>query len=472
MLTRTAANPLRRVPRRALLLSTCLLLCSAAGADEEFSARGVPGSIASDSAGRVTFQLLQQDPHYWIEPLPERERAALLAALRALAHERRAVIVYFGILGAGIPDGHPWLEYRAQRLRPLASPTDLYGERTGAAPRARPELRADSPLDIALLRGVPLFHSDRFDEAERRLNVAAQAADAEGAGSWKRILAYKYRGLTRAARARADDASERSDSDRDLVAALEDLREWQRLEPGSARAQYEIGLALEALGAYRDALGVYAGIARGWPVESFWASLRTAAAYRAMRDYTHSLAALDGIRREDRDSMPYHYQRGWTLEASGSDADAIAEYSAGLKVQPDYPWAFLRRACAQVRTGQRAEALADGRSAVGILAAYPAQAQAAQRDLAASRRIVAQLEDGAGEQAVALCESVWRRDAPRARSELLAARLEWLPLSRTPPRARGLYALTPTQFRLLVLAVLALVAGAAVVLLRHFTAPR
>ena len=87
-------------------------------------------------------------------------------------------------------------------------------------------------------------------------------------------------------------------------------------------------------------------------------------------------------------------------------------------------------------------------------------------------RLAAQLADDEDAKALQECAELTARGTPRARSELLPKHIGWLPLTSTPRGPRGLSALTPTQFRLFVLAVLALVAGGTIVLVRRFASAR
>jgi tetratricopeptide (TPR) repeat protein len=454
-----------------LALAAWLSLCPCHAA--EFTAHGVPAGISEESDGRISFYLRREDLHYWIEPRSSAEREALLESLRRLESDNGTVLVSFGVNGAGIPDGQARLEYRVEGLRQLAGAQDLYAEPALTPHNARPGMHADSTLDIALLRGVPLYYSRQLDEALVRLDAAVQAADdARADERWKKVLAYKTRGLTHAALAHASEPRASEDADRQFLRALNDLREWQQLQLQTPRARYEIGAVLEDLGAYREALGVYQGIGRDFSEEVFWPKIDAASAYRQLRDYPQALAALEQLSAKQRDSMPYHFHRGWILEASGRFPEAVREYTSGLESQPDYAWALLRRACAQAHTRQLAEARADDARAVTLLATFPAGDREIEFALEQATRIADELAAGAADKAVAQCTELGRRFEPRARSRLLSRHISWLPLSSTPRAPRGLYALTPTQFRLLVLAVLALLAGGTVVLVRRFATAR
>ncbi len=94
------------------------------------------------------------------------------------------------------------------------------------------------------------------------------------------------------------------------------------------------------------------------------------AIYLTEGEYDKALGALDDLAKDagrPPSGMAYHYHRGWVLSALGRYDEAIAEFSAGLKSQPDYSWALTKRACAYGQTGKLAEAVADQEEAVRLL---------------------------------------------------------------------------------------------------------
>ena len=49
--------------------------------------------------------------------------------------------------------------------------------------------------------------------------------------------------------------------------------------------------------------------------------------------------------------MSYHYHKGWTYHEMGMFAEAVGEYTEGLKTQPNYMHAYWRRGLAYEAMG-------------------------------------------------------------------------------------------------------------------------
>ncbi|MBA2933139.1 tetratricopeptide repeat protein [Sphingomonas sp. CGMCC 1.13654] len=162
-------------------------------------------------------------------------------------------------------------------------------------------------------------------------------------------------------------------ADAELVLALADTRAWEHAAPDDREAPFTEGALLEELGAYPDALAVYQRFEAKWPDEYFRAQVRRAAIKRIAGDYPGALATLNEIAVRDPVAMgmKYHYHRGWLLSLMGRYEEAVADFSAGLETQPDYPYVFLRRACAYGRLGYIAEARSDEEAGLGLLAKLP-----------------------------------------------------------------------------------------------------
>jgi tetratricopeptide (TPR) repeat protein len=123
--------------------------------------------------------------------------------------------------------------------------------------------------------------------------------------------------------------------------------------------------------------------------------------------------------------MKFHYHRGWTLSQLGRFDEALADFSEGLKTQPDYAWAYVRRGCANASVGQLAEALADMDMAVLKYAQYmtgegPGVRHDKAEFIANSQRLKAAMAGGEHKPIHGLCDNFWGDNGkPRSLSVLL-----------------------------------------------------
>jgi hypothetical protein len=115
-----------------------------------------------------------------------------------------------------------------------------------------------------LARGVAIGRT----HAEASVPLLGEAlADVNLAPSL-RAVALRERG--EAEEALADDRAWGSEAfDRLMIAALTDYRSRVAIDPNNADAQYAVGQALTDLGAYDEALAVYANIGRRWAEEAW-----------------------------------------------------------------------------------------------------------------------------------------------------------------------------------------------------------
>jgi tetratricopeptide (TPR) repeat protein len=90
-------------------------------------------------------------------------------------------------------------------------------------------------------------------------------------------------------------------------------------------------------------------------------TISRAANYRVRGDYQLALRELDKLapRNGETQGMMYHYHRAWALARLGRHDDVVRELTAGFATQPDYSWAFQKRACAHGQLGQLDQAIAD-----------------------------------------------------------------------------------------------------------------
>jgi tetratricopeptide (TPR) repeat protein len=241
-----------------------------------------------------------------------------------------------------------------------------YGSKTFKIATAAPSA-AKTPAGKAagdLAKGLALLAAEDFAGA----HAALDAAVTNGALSAElRLVALK----TRADLSRLDAYSNHppgADRDRLLRAALVDDMAWHALAPDSGNARAAVANAKAALGGYEDAIAEFQAMLDKWPRAKVTTYLQIEAVELTRGNYDKALAALDEVAKTGAQSgMAYHYHRGWVLSELKRDDDAIAEFTAGLKAQPDYAWAYVRRACSYGRTSKIAEAVADQEMAVKLL---------------------------------------------------------------------------------------------------------
>lgn len=151
-------------------------------------------------------------------------------------------------------------------------------------------------------------------------------------------------------------------ADRWRVQALRDLRALASLRPADMDTAIEVGSMLEELGGYTEARAYYERLLAAHPDEAYRLRIRIGAIYRQQGDYIAALGQLDQLARSGKDGatgMKYLYHRGWTLMKLGRYAEAADALTKGLGAQPDYAWAYMRRACANARLDRTAAAHSD-----------------------------------------------------------------------------------------------------------------
>ncbi len=266
------------------------------------------------------------------------------------------------------------------------------GDKTIAGAGADADLRRTpaSPAEAALARALGL--SEEGDPKAVRVDLTTALADPDLPTAW-RISALKTRASVDEANAEGDLPAG-PDRDRLLLSALEDNRAWVKLAPDDADAALGVAANLEELGAYDDALGAYRAMRAKWPDEDYRSAIRIGAVFRTRGQYDRALAELDDLvaRKGAQSGMKFHYNRGRTLSKLGRHLDAVKEFDAGLKDQPDYAWAKAYRACDLAAVGRLDEALADQTSAAAILARWAGE-QRPTLTMARGIRQVAEVAD-------------------------------------------------------------------------------
>jgi tetratricopeptide (TPR) repeat protein/transglutaminase-like putative cysteine protease len=395
-----------------------------AAADDTLTVRGVVAAI-DDSGDALLFQLVRTDIRFAMLPTSAADRAILDTALHAAEQTGRSLRVRFTLTGAQFAADRKHVIFPVRALEYEDKTLTASGKGVGVPPPGHEPAVADS----AFIRGVGLYTAEKYSEAITELDTALK----DGGRDWK-ATAFKARGSARASREYDEHEGPTDAGDAELVTALQDLREWRNLKPDDSLALYSIAGTLGELGAYPEALEVYAAIARGWSEEAYWSAIRTGATERRLHHYAQALAALDKLVSESgpQEGMPYHYHRGWTLIELGRYADAVEELSQGLRDQPDYAWALVKRACAENLLGEADAALGDQRSALALLKRFKDDSKESQYDLRRAEAVEAELSRAGRHQpaadAKALCGGYWRspEDLGRSRSSLLPAELPWV----------------------------------------------
>jgi uncharacterized membrane-anchored protein/tetratricopeptide (TPR) repeat protein len=301
---------------------------------------------------------------------------------------RSAIVRYELADGALAQNGHPIamlrsIEHGGVSVAGMQGPLVF--------PFADPD-RPARAAELALGRGVAYLEAQRLEPAIRLLG---QALASNALGDLARILALRSRGQAQQYVVEDSRRDPTTESDRTLLAAIEDFRAWQELEPASLAPLDKEADILQSLGAYDEALAIYRRVRDeqqdGW----FWPSIKIAATYRLMGDHLRALGTLDELERRPRgwDGMAYRYHRGWTLVRLGRYADAEATFTVGLESQPDFGWARVGRACARSAQGKLTDALADLESAIADLEPPEGVRNTAQqqRDLEQTRSVAEML---------------------------------------------------------------------------------
>lgn len=157
-------------------------------------------------------------------------------------------------------------------------------------------------------------------------------------------------------------------------AALAEFREAIRLQPDSAEAQANTGIALERLGrpveaegCYREALRLDPGLAAAW-YDLGQLLLQSRRPMEAAEDFRVAL-------RLDPALATAHNNLGLALARLGRPDDAVREFREALRLNPRLVEARLNLGNAAFREGRLDEAVADYRAALAIDSAYAAAHQ-------------------------------------------------------------------------------------------------
>jgi tetratricopeptide (TPR) repeat protein len=217
-----------------------------------------------------------------------------------------------------------------------------------------------------------------------------------------------------------------TDYDRITFEGLADYRAWAAAASDDPDALYAVARLLADLGGYEEALAVYRAIGRRWPQEAFNVAIRTGALFRRQSRYADALAVLDAFVAQSgvMEGMRYRYHRAWTLELLDRPAEALAEINRGFESQPDYPYAYFIRSCANAKLGRLREALTDQERGLELLdglardsSNFDEERQVGRGHVEGLRRLVAA---GGNRPTDLPCQGYWQRDIrSRPRSPLL-----------------------------------------------------
>jgi tetratricopeptide (TPR) repeat protein len=382
--------------------------------------RGVV-SAGGEKDGQTWFEFDRVDQHFVLDDALVADPQAVFAVLQNSSDSGRSVVIRYDI-NSGIFD--PDASKPSYVVRELVYDGRTVGGQVGSTKRM-PDTTTLGKAQSLLARGVALHGADDDQGAISALNEALAGGALSGP---RKALALKTLGRA------TDDLAFLScppgaKRDKLLMAALAAFQSWQALSPDDADAASEAASALSDLDAYGEALKAYRAAADKWPEKSFWPLIRLGAIHRTLGDNAAALAALDEITAKGGQpiGMAYHYHRGWTLNDLGRFDEAIVEFTAGIKEQPDYAWAFAMRSCAFASLGRLDKAAADQDQAIGLMrddlmsgTATDAQTQDINRAMAVADQLRAAKARDEHAKIDGLCRGyVNRGDEKRDRSPLL-----------------------------------------------------
>ncbi|MBL6854097.1 MAG: tetratricopeptide repeat protein [Alphaproteobacteria bacterium] len=405
------------------ILAVCALSASAAEPSPQL--RTIVGIVDTGEAygDFVVFDLVRIDQRFAFDPRIVKEASALAEMLASSKNTGRSISIHYFVDGAIIPFGEVKPIYRLHDVTYDGKKIEI---ETALPPRdSNTVLLPRDEAAESVARGIALSGDPDAAEARNALTVAANSEALEPA---LRALALKSR-----IEVNVNDGLQNwgpgSDRDKLFVAALADARSWQAMAPDDKEAATAIASGLASLGADDEAIAAYRDIMRRWPDDIFWEEVRIASIYRREGDTANALGTLDDLihRAGPQEGMAYHYHRGWILLKASRYQDAIDEFTAGLKDQPDYSGAFMQRACALGAVGRIDEALADWKQMIASRAQWGDDLRPSpglKYDIAyqddVQKKLQAAQTTAPHAPNLAACSGGWDwGDGPRSRSPLL-----------------------------------------------------
>lgn len=346
-------------------------------------------------------------------PANSRETGTLVQLLGRASESGVAITVRYDV-SSGRPDAAgDYVEY-ALCSTSVGNGASFGDEVANCPARPAPAL---GPGEAALVRGVA--EASGAPEAARRSLAAALAVRAFNPRL--RAMALEVRG--QAAESLANALPWAGEAfDRMTFEGLTDYRGWVAAVPDDPRALYATARMLADLGGYDEARAIYRSIGQRWPAEAFNVAIRTGAVYRKQGRYAEALAALDAFGVAE--GMRYRYHRAWTLQLLGRPAEAVEEINHGFESQPDYPYAYFVRSCANARLGRLPAALADQERGLELLTGFARTGPDFEEDLRTARAHIDALRRlaaaGATQPTDIACQGFWAREIrSRPRSAIL-----------------------------------------------------
>lgn len=378
--------------------------------------------------GTISFQLSNGDQRFVLQKRRTKDPKAVIEALQGSYETGRGVTVRFDLKDASIDKATNRPTYLVRELR--YNEKTIQGMRGDAEPSEHGN-ETNAEAKAALARGVALQGANRPNEARVALDRAIAAKSLEFP---LRRLAFKTRGYALRQEVAGTHPQPTDEGDQQLIRALADFETWAKLAPESSDPLFAIGSTLQSLGAFDEALQLYAWLGREWPEQYYRVAVRIGATHRQVGDFDKALQTLDRMVKKHgpQDGMMFHYHRARTLIELRRYIEAAAELSIGLKQQPDYQWAFVHRACAFAMSSQLKQAAADQEEAVRLMrsadegARDPHWNENVQRAEAVLRELQQRAAEGATHPVSAPCEGYPNYgEQRRTRSRLLADPYVW-----------------------------------------------
>lgn len=384
-----------------------------------FTAHGPLFGNSLDQRDRIWFSSFDEQARYAVDRPSAADVESLADVLRISADPRLSLTIIFDAASGRVDDESGTLVYP---ICSVALDERKFTSRHACANRAIDEAKASGVELLAI--GHALAQEYAPTDATRLLTMALDKGKLSPAA---RRITLSSRGDAHEVRAYHGEW-ESVDADRSLIAALADYRALAALEPSDPAPSRSVGRVLGELGDYGAAMNAYRDVIKRWPGEDETVSVSMAAVARNSGDLKQSIEILNGIaeRHGTDQGMRYYYHRGWTLTALGRFDEAVAAFSEGMKTQPDYAWAFMKRGCAYASTGQHARALDDVDQAIAITSRIDSELDTAASRADERRRteIRALLKDAVNaKNTVALSSAcggfAGPGENPRSRSQLL-----------------------------------------------------
>jgi tetratricopeptide (TPR) repeat protein len=384
---------------------------TAAPAPHIFEERGATGGGADDGEGGVLLTLWSPHIRFHVPRQPEGALEPLGAIVRRSNETGQSMILLYDGTRAHLDHAAGTLDFPLCRV--------VLGELVfqPAIPCLNAPADASQSPETAL--GLGYAYSARGD-SRHALELLGQVRSDDAS---LRKLLLRIRGD---ASSGLFEESWSDAADRANLAALTDYRALAALQPADVEIQFRIASALQELGDYPASRAVLDTILVRWPDEEFRAAVRIGALYRLQGENEKALEQLDNFvaRHGPQPGMRFHYHRGWTLTRLGRFSEAVAEFTEGLKRQPDYAYAYIRRSCAEASIGRLEEALADLEQGRTLLAGLPSGSADILFDIRRAEAVRAalkrELAAGGNRPLLGTCGGYWgHADEARQRSLLL-----------------------------------------------------